>query len=144
MWTRALFSFGLAFSVGACASGPPAEEDLSVPQACIAIDNTGGGGTAGRVFLVSESQERIRIGEATMGQVLDHCFRRSSFSGNWYLLIEEVASDRLDPADRVDINTDLLRDVQERSQSFYITPGDRIVWNVHLDRITVERIGGSS
>lgn len=142
MWTRALFSVSLAASVGACASGPAAEENLNAPQACIAIDNTQGGGTAGRVILISDSRERIRIGNATMGRVLDYCFRRSNFSGSWYLLIEEVASDRLDPADRLDTATNLLRDVQERSQSFYINPGDRVIWNVHLDRITVERIGG--
>ena len=143
MWTRTLFSLGLAVSVVACASAPGAEEDLNAPQACISIDNTGGGGTAGRVILVSDSRERIRIGEAPMGRVIDYCFRRSQFSGSWYLVIEQVASDRLDPANRVNTATDRLIDVQEYSETFYITPGDRIVWNVHLDRITVERIGGS-
>ena len=152
MWTRALFSLGLAVSVGACASGPVAEEDPNAPQACVRVDNSGGTGTAGRVFLVNgipddrersaRSGERIRIGQVSMGRQLDYCFRRSNFSGNWYLLVEEVGADRLDPANRVNIDTDLLRDVQQTSQTFYLTPGDRVVWNVHLDRITVERIGG--
>ena len=125
----------LLVGVAGCASGGGVEEDLNAPQACVRIDNTQGGRQLGRVFLVnSDSRERIRVGEVSMGGQLRQCFRRSSFSGPWYLSVEERQR-------RVGVIRDLQRQ-GDGSEIFYIRAGDEIVWNVRLNRITVEQIGG--
>lgn len=153
MSTRALLSAGLAVALAACASGGGLEEDPNAPQACVRVDNTGGGGAAGQVFLVNGNRptagedyrsaggERIRIGEVSMGRQVRRCIRRPAFGGSWYMVVEQVSGDRLDPADRLNPETNRLRGVQDLSESFYLSPGDEIVWNLRLNRISVERIG---
>ena len=125
----------LLVGVAGCASGGVVEEDLNAPQACVRIDNTEGGRLLGRVFLVNiDSRERIRVGEVPMGSQVRQCFRRATFSGPWYLSVEQRET-------RVGV----LRDLQiqaDNSEIFYVRPGDEIVWNVRLNRITVEQIGG--
>ena len=59
----------------ACASGQAV--DPNTPETCVTVDNSAGGSSAGRVYLVGESRERIRIGEVPLGRTVTHCIRRS-------------------------------------------------------------------
>ena len=128
-----LLASGLVIALCACAT--TAEEvDPNTPQTCFTIDNREGGGAAGRVYLISDYNERVRVGEVPMGRMVQHCLRRSSFNGAFYLTVEHAASDRIDPA----LGQTRSRAIQ--SEAIYITPGDEIVWNVYLNRI---RYGGS-
>lgn len=133
MFRSALLAFGLVIAFFACAT-TAVEVDPNIPETCFTIDNREGGGPAGRVYLVSASRERHRVGEVPMGRQLQHCMRRSNFGGAWYLIVERASSDRIDPA----LNETRARPIL--SEAFYITPGDQIVWNVRLNRI---RYGGS-
>ncbi len=120
----------LAFLALGCASTP--EVDPNTPETCVTVDNTGGGGAAGRVFLVSDSRERIRIGEVPMGRSVRHCMRRTAFSGLYRLVIEEGQVDRMDPA----LNQNRPRAF--RSDTFTLVPGDHLVWDVRTNRIMLE------
>lgn len=121
-------------AASSCASAP---EDPNAPQACVVIDNRQGGSSAGRVFLVTQARERIRIGEVPVGREVRHCIRRSNFSGEFYLSIEAPGADRMDPA------LNQSRPPTRRSDVFFLTPGDEIVWILQTNRIAVRRIGGT-
>jgi len=122
----------LAAAATSCASAP---EDPNAPQACVVIDNREGGGSVGRAFLVTQARERIRIGEVPVGREVRHCLRRSSFDGMFYLLIEDPGADRMDPAMRQN------QPGARRSDEFFITPGDEVVWILQTNRISVRPIG---
>ena len=128
-----LLASGLVIALCACAT-TGGEVDPNTPETCFTIDNREGGGPAGRVYLISDSNERIRVGEVPMGRLVQHCLRRSGFGGAFYLIVEQGYSDRIDPA----LNETRARPIQ--SEAIYITPGDEITWNVYLNRI---RYGGS-
>ena len=133
MFRSALLAFGLVIAFFACAT--TAEEvDPNTPETCFTVDNRESGGGAGRVYLVSASGERHRIGEVPMGRQVQHCMRRSNFGGAWYLIVERASADRIDPA----LNETQARPI--RSEVFYVRSGDQIVWNVRFNRI---RYGGS-
>ena len=126
MFRSALLAFGLVIAFLACATTVE-EADPNVPETCFTIDNSEGGGPAGRVYLISDSNERTRLGEVPMGRQLKRCLRRSSYGGGWHLIVESASSDRIDPA------LGELRAKPVQSQDFYITPGDQIEWNVHMN-----------
>jgi hypothetical protein len=130
-----LLAFGLAVSLAACATTSE-EADPNAPETCFTVDNREGGGPAGRVYLISAAGGRIRLGEVPMGRQLQRCLRRSSFGGEWHLIVERASSDRIDPA----LNQTRADPIE--SQPFYITPGDRIVWNVYLNRLRYMGGGG--
>lgn len=119
----------------ACASGQAV--DPNTPETCITVDNSAGGSSAGRVYLIGESRERIRIGEVPLGRSVTHCIRRSSFAGRYQLVIEEGQASRMDPA--------MMQNQPSafRSEVFTLVPGDHITWDVRLNRTTMQRGGGT-
>lgn len=136
MRLRSVLLLAAAFFGVACATSP---EDMSVPETCVTVDNTMGGGNAGRIFLVgSGGRDRIRIGEVTMGRAETMCVRRSAFGGPWWLVIESGTVDRMDPALRQNSPRAF------RSQEFTLQPGDHLVWDIRLNRITLRASGGSA
>ena len=135
MFRSALLAFGFVIALFACATTAE-EADPNVPETCFIIDNSEGGGPAGRVYLISDSNERVRMGEVPMGRQLKRCLRRSGFPGGWHLIVERGYSDRIDPA----LNQTQASPIQ--SQDFYITVGDEVVWNVYLNRLRYMRGGG--
>lgn len=124
-----------AFLAG-CASGQAV--DPNTPETCVTVDNTSGGSSAGRVYLVGESRERIRIGEVPMGRSVTHCIRRSSFAGRYQLVIEEGQASRMDPA--------MMQNQPNafRSEVFTLVPGDHITWDIRTNRTTMSRVPGGS
>lgn len=127
----------VALILASCASTGEAD-DPNIPETCVTVDNTSGGGNAGRVFLVgSRGRDRIRIGEVTMGRMETLCVRRSTFGGPWQLVIESGTVDRMDPALRQNSPNAF------RSQEFTLQPGDHLVWDIRLNRITLRSSGGS-
>jgi len=116
-----------AFVLAGCASS--GSVDPNTPETCVTVDNSGGGSAAGRVYLMGENRERIRIGEVPMGRAVEHCIRRSAFSGRYWLVIEEGQADRMDPAMRQNQPNAF------RSDTFALNPGDRITWDIRTNRI---------
>ena len=130
------------FALAGCASTP---EDPNAPQACVTIDNTEGGGAAGRVSLVKDGRtgvipgeirriedfrgERIRIGQVSMGRRSRECIRRNGLVGDYRIVVEGASSDRIDPA--LNQNQAPL----QYSEIFRLNPGDEVEWNVRLNRI---------
>lgn len=128
-------SLALTMTLLGCASG--AKVDPNTPETCVTVDNSGGS-DAGRVYLIGDSRERIRIGEVPMGRSVTHCLRRSSFAGRYQLVIESGQVDRMDPA--------MMQNQPGafRSEVFTLVPGDHITWDVRLNRTTVTRSGVGS
>ena len=132
------------FALAGCASTP---EDPNAPQACITIDNTQGGGAAGRISLIKDGREglapgeitelnqfrgeRIRLGQVSMGRTMRHCIRRSALVGNYRVVVEGGSSDTIDPTNIRDRNQAPL----VFSEIFRLNPGDEVEWNVRLNRI---------
>ena len=110
----------------ACATTP---EDSDAPMACLVIDNTRAGGAAGRVFLVSHTRARTRLSEVPMGQKVRECIRRTTFTGEYRLLIEQAPADRMDPALRMN-----QPDARE-SPPFFLRPDLEVVWDVNGNQI---------
>jgi hypothetical protein len=131
-----ILASGLVLTLLACATTNE-KVDPNTPETCFTVDNREGGGPAGRVYLISAANERIRLGEVPMGRELQRCIRRSGFGGEWHLIVQRASSDRIDPA----LNETQARPVE--SQPFYLTPGDHVSWNVHLNWLRyLERGGG--
>ena len=118
-----------------CAS--TSEADPNIPETCITVDNEVGGSDAGRVFLIGEGRERIRLGEIPMGRSVTHCLRRSTFGGSWQLVIESGLVDRMDPA------AGQNQPSAFRSPTFNLLPGDRLRWEVRTNRILLDSGEGS-
>jgi hypothetical protein len=135
---RAVFvclSLVLTTTLLGCASS--GSVDPNTPETCVTVDNTGGS-DAGRVYLIGDSRERIRIGEVPMGRTVTQCIRRSSFAGRYQLVIESGQVDRMDPA--------MMQNQPGafRSEVFTLVPGDHITWDVRLNRTTVTRSGAGA
>ena len=124
MSRRILLAFGLVIILSACASTPE-QVDPNAPEACVTIDNREGLGTAAKVYLVSGSQERIRLGEVPMGSRMRHCVQRSNFGGRWYLVIGD---------EEMEVRV-------RRSEDFSLHPGDEVMWEVRMNRIHKEGSG---
>jgi hypothetical protein len=131
-----LLVFGLVIALSACASTPE-QVDPNAQEACVTVDNRRGTGAAGRVFLVSGSQERIRLGEVPMGQQVRHCLRRSEFGGRWHILIEAAPESTIDPANN-ELNAEPIE-----SPDFSLHARDEVVWDVRMNRIEKRASGGN-
>ena len=129
-----LLVLGPVIGASACASTGE-QLDSGEPEVCITVDNRRGTGAGGRVFLVSGTNERIRMGEVPMGRQVTRCLQRSNFGGRWHILIEAAPESTIDPA-----NNELkARPIQ--SPDFSLHPGERVAWDVRMNRI---RKGGSA
>lgn len=120
------FILSLLFAAG-CAT---TEEDSTGPEACVIVDNTGGVGTQGRIFLVSSSSGwRIGMGDVGMGDTLELCTRRIRGAERVYILIERPA-----PGERSAslIWTD---SGHIRSREFTLHPDDIWTWDIDLNQL---------
>ena len=109
------------------------------------IDNTDGGGVAGRISLIKDGREglapgeitrisqfrgeRIRLGQVSMGRTMRHCIRRSALIGDYRIVVEGGSADRIDPALNQNQAPLLYSDI------FRLNPGDEVEWSVRLNRI---------
>lgn len=135
-----------AVLVAGCASasggGQDAQQvdDPNAPQACVIINNRQGGGPAERVFLLTSTRERMRIGNVPMGREERYCFRRTVISGEYQILVERPSSDRLDPADGtagyMSGQGSYANQVKpQRSQIFTLKEGWVVSWDARLNQI---------
>jgi len=113
------------------------QEDLSLPQACVEIDNREGAGRQSRIFLMGvETGTRAFVGEVGPGRTLRQCFRRSTYPERAYLVIERPANDSMDPA----LGQNQPRPI--RSQAFLMEAWDLWTWEVATNRMIRTADGG--
>lgn len=118
----------IAVVVGAgCAT---TEEDLTGPEACVIVDNTGGVGTQERIFLLSVSSGwRIGMGDVGMGDTLEFCTRRIRGAERVYIVIERPAPGERSPS-LIWTDSGYIR-----SREFTLQPNDIWTWHIDLNQL---------
>jgi hypothetical protein len=119
-----------------------AQVDPDAPQACVVVDNREGTGTQARMFLIGlNDRSRTRMGEVAMGRSTRFCTNRVTLPGSYKVVVEEPASDRIDPATGVagsmtggGVYNNQARPIE--SPDFFLEPGDVWTWDVKLDRLS--------
>lgn len=87
---KILTVLALSALVPGCATTP---ENTTGPQACVIVDNSEGGGTQSRIFLVATMTGwRLGMGEVGMGRTLEFCTRRVTAPERVRIIIERPST----------------------------------------------------
>jgi hypothetical protein len=124
---RALTIIALSASALGCATSGGGDVPGG-PEACVIVDNSDGGGTESRIFLVSSMGGwRLGMGEVAMGRKLEYCTQRLTSAERVRIIIER-------PSTRGStISTGRNRFLS--SPEFVLHPDDVWTWNPSLNQL---------
>jgi hypothetical protein len=125
---RALIIIALSASALGCATSGGGDVPGG-PEACVIVDNSDGGGTESRIFLVSSMGGwRLGMGEVAMGRKLEYCTQRLTSGERVRIIIERPST-----GGRASVSTQ--RGQVRSSPEFVLRPDDVWTWNPSLNQL---------